>query len=271
MPMQPRTEERFAFEILRRVTGAEVRLLDNGTRPGMVDGYWELPGGCRAVVEVRLLIEPQTAEVNSRLGEHDHRLPVEGLKHHWEVYVGPQVRVRDLRRDLPQLLLWCQTRDLDGFEELRWTRRGQVPFLEHPIRTGELSAHQFTGVPSLGYVRLLPPAIGGAAGDGGIVTGWLSRLLASRGLAGHVAKLAAAHAEERHLWLGVHMSGAPFAAFYALTDETVVPQTDPVVPAHLDAVWLFAQFSAPVLVWRRGEGWSRHPWEDGVEAPPPGW
>jgi hypothetical protein len=264
MPQPLREEERTAFGIIRRVTGTPVHQRDDNTQPGMVDGWWPLPDGRRAVVEVRLLVDPAAAEVSSRFGEHDHRLSVDGLEHHWEVHVGPEVRVDELRRDLPTLLLWFEQRhpSLDGFEEL-WRSQVQLPVLGRYVEAGQLDAYRHTDLPSPGYVNLLPPAIGGAAGDGETVAVWLSELLRSDRLAKHLAKLAAADAEERHLWLGVHMSGAPFAPFYALTDGTVVPQTDPVVPAHLDAVWLFPQFSAPVLVWRRGKGWSRHPWADG--------
>jgi hypothetical protein len=268
MPQPLRDEERSAFEILRQITGIPVRQLDDNTRPGMVDGWWPLPGGGRAVVEVRLVVDRAAAEVASRLGDHENELMVDGLQDAWHVNVGPAVRVAELLRDLPALLRWCEGLDLDNFEGLRWERVDRAPWLERYILDRALHAHRSRGVRPGGRVSLLRPPVGGPVGNGDTVAGWIADLLSASELGRHLEKLERAEADERHLWLGVDMSGAPFAAYYPLMDETVVPETDPVVPAHLDAVWLFVHIWAPVLLWRRGEGWSRPSLAEGREASP---
>ena len=55
MSRMPRSEELFAFEILRRVLGADVTLHDDGSKRAMVDGLLTMPDGTLGAVEVTTL------------------------------------------------------------------------------------------------------------------------------------------------------------------------------------------------------------------------
>jgi hypothetical protein len=81
----PRSEELFAFEILRRVLGADVTLHDDGSKRAMVDGLLTMPDGTLGAVEVTTLGTQDALELISLLAGRTWH--VEGARWAWHVWL----------------------------------------------------------------------------------------------------------------------------------------------------------------------------------------
>lgn len=113
-----------------------------------------------------------------------------------------------------------------------------------------------------GRVWVTPEGKGGVAGDITEVPRWLSHVMREKRVTRKVAKLVASGFDERHLYLHVDDSGAPFAGYYAMAFTDDVPVDAPVVELLTD-VWIAPRWSRTVLRWNRDAGWSRHePYDD---------
>lgn len=258
--MSANESERFAFEVVRRVTGHTVSLIDDGTAPRMVDGGWTDSSGRRHVIEVTNLIASNTAELLSQLRSLNYRVPAKPLEARWVARVAAPVKPARLDpNELGALLFDCENRgivrashipdwELDGFGQVgRW------------VRSGALEAIRYVGERNPGWVSLWPQGDGGGLPGMSAVTEWLTGVLPThRHLSGKIAKLRDWEADIRHLYVGMFQSGASFAVLSALTDPHAEPDEPARLPAGLDGLWLQPAWGDAMLIWLPGEGWLRH-------------
>lgn len=248
--------EAFAFEIIRRVTGHDVRHIDDGSRARMVDGAWTDEGGRRHVVEVTRLMPPHMGQLLSLLNGRDYKLPAELVSRRWSASVEPTVDLRTLDSELDLMLTHCERVGLRHLADLPWRELEKWPLGKH-VQAGDLDAW-CRDAPSPGYIEVLPPGRGGGAGGMEVVPPWLSRQLETDPLlVEKVEKLRQWDADQRHLFIGVHRYGVPFAVGYAFWNADAIPTTSPTLPDGLDGVWMAPAVNKPPLTWLRGRGWER--------------
>lgn len=248
--------ERFAFELLRRVTGHEVLPTDDGSAPRQVDGVFHDGDGMVHAVEVTRLLDPDAGQLMGELDRRGMRLSTDTLEWVWDVRVEPSVSLDALETQLEPMLRECEEMGLVRLDETGWRFLRGWP-LGRAVIDGELDAFGMPNVENEGYVWLLPHGSGGASPGMRVVPGWLSDALAGP-LVRKVSKLADWDADFRHLVVGLHSSAVPFGVICAFVEDDAVPEDAPAVPDVLDAVWLVSEWSTPPLSWTREHGWRRH-------------
>ena len=167
----------------------------------------------------------------------------------------------DLRRELPAILRWCEKNNVPA------PGRNQYRHLVHGSKVADWldqTGVSITSHPEMGDwagdVEVMLKGEGGAVGDADDIPGWLSQEAASERTARKVRKLVASGHAERHLFLIVEPTGAPFRVFDPLAADADVPSTDPDL-SDVSHVWLMPVpwwSPAPLLLWTSGIGWSRH-------------
>jgi hypothetical protein len=222
----------------------------------MVDGAWTDEHGCRHVVEVTRLMPPNMGQLLGLLEGKDFRVAAELVSLRWSASVEPTVDLRTLASELDPILAQREQLGLRHLADLPWRELENWPLGRH-VQAGDLDA--WSGdAKSPGYIELLPPGRGGGAGGMDVVPPWLSRLLATDPLLGRkVCKLREWDADQRHLFVGVHAYGVPFAVGDAFWNADAVPSVPPTLPHGLDAVWMAPAISKPPLTWLPGRGWER--------------
>lgn len=256
---EPSRREQVAYEVVRRILGAEVEHHDTQGRQGVVDALIHFGSGHSAALEVTTLTDRSAHEVEQLLGAEDFAWELPGCAWGWTVQIPPGSRIKRIREDLPRLVQWCEAfgvadpnvrayiRDLPGASEWSdWLDATGVRVYGHPEST------TFRG-----KAMVLPSSKGGAVGDLTAVASWLEAELQSDRCNRKVAKLLASGYGETHLFLIIDDTGAPFAGFYALAFGDGMPDSDPDI-AGLTAVWLAPRWSPTVLKYDIRLGWSRH-------------
>lgn len=254
----PDGSERAAFAVVEAVTGCPITHTDDGSQPRQVDGQWRDHTGRIHAVEVTRLLDEHAGQLLAELARRDHRLPVSSLRWAWEVRIEPAVSLRTLEEHLEAMLAFCEKAGLTNPWAMGSHELGAWPLGAH-VRSRQLSAVAMPRVPNPDYVWVLPPGGGGAIPGIEAVPPWLSEVLSDPPLAQKVAKLADWEADRRHLFVALHTSAVPLGVVWAITDAEGLPNQPPAVPASIDGIWLASQWASPVVSWRRGEGWDRHP------------
>lgn len=77
-------------------------------------------------------------------------------------------------------------------------------------------------------------------------------------IASHFQKLAAAVADERHLFIALHDSALPFSITSGLALGETLPSEPAPVPDYVTHLWLAPAFSRRVLLWSQSEGWRNY-------------
>jgi hypothetical protein len=242
-------EEAAAGDLYVRLNGGTWIAVDGTTAPNSTyDLLATSPTGDTVAVEVT----QHTTQEYRRQSAIENRLDWTSdlLDAWWEVSVIQSCDVRALHAQVFQLLADLYA---TGETKLVMSRR---PDPEHDIsnRLHQLGVRLAYRVQDAepGHVNLSPASEAGSTAASVLV-----------GIAEHHAnlpdnalKLKLATAAERHLWIWVTTDrGQEMAALWG--DD--VPSTDPVLPAHVDAVWITTA-TAPATVWRwhRQAGWHRH-------------
>lgn len=248
--------EAFAFEIIRRVTGYEVDDVDDGSKAGMVDGAWTDDQARRHLVEVTRLMPSEMGELLGLLNRQDYKIPSELVRRRWSAHVEPTVDLRLLEAELDPMLARCEQLGLRHLAELSWRQLDGWPLGPY-VQARDLDAWcRDAGTP--GYIEVLPPGRGGGVGGMDVVPPWLSRQLVNNSLlVRKVEKLRRWDADQRHLFIGIHSHGVPFAVGYAFWDRDATPSVPPRLPDGLDAVWIAPAIRKPPLTWLPGRGWER--------------
>ena len=254
----PRVDEseRFAFDVIRRVTGFEVTHTDDGAQPRQVDGEWEDDNGTRHAVEVTRHIDQDFAWMMGDLETRGFKLSVQGLRWAWDVRITPAVSRKELEAELGGMLRYCEANNLERLDDVRWQVLDQWPLGRH-IERGDLDAFALPSIQHDGQVSVLPHGDGGFAAGMNVVPQWLEQAVQGP-LERKAAKLSAWHADQRHLFVFLSSSAVPFAVVYAMTEHEAIPARDPELPPTLDAVWLASEYANPPMSWHRSTGWERH-------------
>lgn len=244
------TEERFAFEVLRRATGATFTEYDDNSRPGMADGLFEVNGRPVGAVEVTIVGDPIAIESESLGGRGDWT--VEGSRWAWMIHVAPDVRLGELRSHLSELVLSCESMGCTSLRAL------DPPPVTAAFRWAEESGISMTAAPRARQPRIyvLPGAIGGWPGDGLARMGdWLTGVLSQPRTSSKIAKLVATGRPDRHLFLVVHQSGIPTGLLSAMLDQP--SPADVAAPAcpDLAGLWICPRWGSGILRWLTGDGW----------------
>jgi len=256
---EPRRDERFAFEIVRQVTGATVLHADiPSAGDGTIDAWIEYPDGRRGALEVTTVGDSAEFQLRALLERHKGEFPNPG-KNLWEVAIGhatefPRVRAMYARAILLMEALGIDSADqlpdfwLDDDRELQWL-----------VDDSESSIRSYPSIPKgkREHVILAHPAVGAFwESDGDAILSGLRDSLIQPVVKHHVAKLLRHEASERHLFLISGFTGLTPAAVVALIGPESVPQEDPVLPNGITHLWLTAGYGQQILFWRRGLGWA---------------
>lgn len=255
---QPSDRERAAYEIVRRILGVEVEHRDDGLRQGEVDAHIIQADGLPSALEVTVVGEQATLEVEQVLIAGDAP-EIPGLQWRWDVRPGPRTRNKGFHDRLAPLLRACERDGVTRPDRLTPRSQAETAALASYLDSDcTIVGNPETNFP--GTVEVLPPTMGGAVDDGLLGLGeWLGTTLTRGHLARHVDKLARTGFDRQHLFLIVHATGMPFSLYYALAFDTATPPGPPTLPFGLTDLWLSTGWSAGgVLRFNKESGWTRH-------------
>ncbi|MGH9274669.1 MAG: hypothetical protein ACRDZU_08490 [Acidimicrobiales bacterium] len=203
------------------------------------------------VVAVEVTRHTVAAEVeNSAVAERKTwRFPA--LRFDWVVKMTARFKVSETYRRLPSLLAEVEDAGLDRFD------------LKHDTPTGS-AEEALRSIKALG-ARLLYRLSEADASGGQVILG-TAPVVGSTGpdvvaevaerhanLADNAQKLAAAVADERHLFIWVESAQHQIVAAMAFD---VLPARAPALPAHVDVVWVVTAYEiCQVWRFRRDRGW----------------
>jgi hypothetical protein len=74
----------------------------------------------------------------------------------------------------------------------------------------------------------------------------------------HFEKLQRTNADERHLFVALHLSALPSSVMLGLSSDELLPPYPPPLPDNIASLWLAPPYSRHVLQWARGNGWTNH-------------
>jgi hypothetical protein len=243
---------------LERVLGARFDGHDDGSAPGMVDGYFALPDATRGVLEVTTLGDPAAMELGSVLASR-RGWRIEGSRWAWDVRVPTLVRVRELEHHLPVVARACENAGVT-LPALLDTRADPATHVAAEwLRNARVQVEGFPGTDNPGAVYALADADGGGMIDDAMpgFVEWLEEQFQDEPLRGHVAKLVATGVAERHLFLRVHGSGIPEEHLVNLAFSNGRPTERFDSPGDLSGLWLVGEWSSTALHWTGGDGWRR--------------
>ena len=252
-----RPDERLARDIVSSVLGVPVTRFEDGTADSQVDALVHYSDRI-AALEVVADHEPAFNAQWEALERIGHRVDVPGLRQAWIVRIQRRASIRQLVRELPELLAWQDSSPPSG-----------LPRRRHPVleRLKVLSAHPMDG--STGACAyLFPQGWGGFGGDEGTVGAWVTSMLAAH----HdvPAKLAAhSGAAERHafLWATVATDFGVQAQLEPGFDHSF-PVAAPSLPPGVSHVWVadWARRQG-ALAWCPDRGWWRTAWMPPTAGP----
>lgn len=254
MTRQHRSHERFIEEVVRRVTGALVEHVDDGSVDGLYDARLTYPDGRAAALEMTTLVEPAAMEMLS----FPTKLEVPETPHWWDLrYPKGRVSRREIERHIPALVRWLDELDLDDAQEVEdWMK--VTPEWEWYDRTG-LRLRRYSGASQGGRVDVLPDSFGGVV-DSGLdgLADWVEALQEEPWWRENVAKVARSGYDELHLGLRLHESKVPFGIFAGLWNPEEVKSRQPTGMEPLTDLWLIIGYGNTVTRWSAGSGWSVH-------------
>lgn len=255
--------ERMAANVVRRLTGADVVLQDNGSRAAMPDLRVERADGSVGYGEVVTDFETSYAQVYEEIRCRGGQIPLRyedpRLDRIWFVTVSGACQVKALTTQVPAVLagladaalLLEQPGVFDSLvarrvEVAELAARGVVDLLSRPAGIGEAGA-----------MLVYPEGVSGPADPGWeAFSDWLENRLFCAAWADVRRKLAATGAVERHVFVGVTFS-TPGEVFFALAEgHRSVPPAPPRLPEEVTHVWVMpAQGGGRCLAWFPSRGW----------------
>lgn len=235
---------------------------DDGTRPGDVDAHILLNDG-PAALEVTILGDRASLEVEAVLvrdgGWNDER-----LRWRWDVRPGPRTHYGRFYEHVAALLFACERDGVDRPERLTPTTAEETAALDwYDESDCRIWGNPHTSMP--GTVDVLPPMMVGWEDDSlETLKDWLETVLASGHVGRRVEKLGRSGLTERHLYLIVHSSGAPFSIYVGLAMKTTLPPAPPNLPDAVTHLWIDTGYRAGGLLrFDPTAGWSRaFPFDD---------
>lgn len=241
----------------------DVEHRDDGRRQGEVDAHILGVNGRRSALEVTVVADQATLEVEQVLIARDSP-SIAGLRWRWDVRPGPTTRTNGFHRRLAILLPACERDGVTRPNDLRPRSQLEADALaSHLDSDCTIVGNPLTNSP--GTVDVLPPTSGGAVDEGLVgLTDWIGIALASGHLARHVDKLLRTGLDQQHLFLIVHQTGMPFSLYYALAFDRALPPERPVLPKGVTHLWLSTGWRAGgILRFDPEVGWVREaPFDD---------
>lgn len=258
-------EEQVALTLLEQALEASVFEVDENTGVQRVDGRFRFRDGRTGAVEVTRIVDPRRASTDAALA--GSALQDWGTRHAWIVVVRPGTPVKHLRRQVMPVLAACEAAGVDRIDA--YSVYGPAPFARSLFDRGITArVAPYSSEPG---VRVLQQLIAGAVDHQfESLTDWLSDALVEDHLAGKVSKLAAAKADERHLflWLGDDDKTSHLASALTVptpTGEELLPTRRLAKVQGADSLWIAPWVPGRVLRW--DGAWSSGTWSwEGGEA-----
>lgn len=255
MATVPSHQERFAYEVVRRVLNVDVAHVDDNSAAGQFDALITHRDGRTAALEITTVADPRVLEMES----FKPVLEVPDAEGIWIFRHPGHVQMRAARRHVPTLVRWCCAVGAlgtvvlpDEFKDtvpMRWLRQSRS-------RLDRIRAKE--DVP--GRVHLMAEPIGGTS-DSHLenLSYWVEEKQLEPWFAENQTKLARSGLEEQHLFLRVHSSAIP----YSLYDGLLAPEEDvladrPEGMGSITDLWLMTDFGRQVTRWSAETGWSTH-------------
>ena len=254
-------QEKAACLIAERVLGAVATPWDVEGRQGVVDATLTLPDGRQAAFEVTALAAAGALQTDALLGRDDFGWPSPG-QWWWTVQVGSPRDLPRLRTSYRRIALLCEAAGVTRPEQL-WRRHEDVdPDVVWLVEESTSDMRATRKCPRSTAPRFATPwsfqlAV---AGSRPLLRGLRQALLAAFAeppMPRHFEKLARAEADERHLFVPVHLSALPFAVADGLWSGESLPPEPPPLPPSITHLWLAPQFGRRVLL-STPRGWEEH-------------
>jgi hypothetical protein len=254
--------ERIAANVVRRLSGADVYLQDDGSRHAMPDLRIVHRDGQLEYGEVITDYERAYAQMLGELLKRGLGIPlrvqVPSLRRVWYVHVNASCNIQRLQRDGPQLLAQLErdgntyqwaghfARDESCSSAAQLRALGVSDLSSRPCAQGEVA------------VMLVYPdgVTGSSQPQWDVFLAWLSHRLWSEAWRDVRFKLGACPSGRGHLFIGMTMS-TPGDAYFSLSDEhSEVPPEPPDLPPEVTGVWIMpASGAGRCLVWTDEHGW----------------
>lgn len=214
---------------------------DDGSRPAMYDLKLAYSDGSVGALEVTRAADQQELELWQLIGRRGRRWLVPELRGGWLVQVLPSARARLLFDRLPSLLRSLEHDDIAAIRGRRFSADPQVA-LASELRVFD-AVQGPTAHPGSVYFMIKQPLerMGGfSPPTGDPLARWLGEWLTELAQADNLRKLAAASADERHVFVIVPaFSSAPFPVIdLLLAPGAPLPTIPPTLPEPLTHVWV---------------------------------
>jgi hypothetical protein len=248
-----------AAQYIGATLGVQVEPWDRDGRQGVHDLRYEHQGRSVAV-EVKCVLDGDFRQMQGRIDRQAYQ-PDERFSRLWIVSVRHGARITDVRRELPDLLVFL--------DEIGWDGRLWQLRREHPVVAARFQALGVLAVAHLpatemhppGYLLLLESWERWGEDDIEMPVSFASAYLAgdSREVIRLRRHLRQAQAEERHAFLFIgheHTEGWPLMTAPGEGDKMALPTTPPTLPEPIDGLWLtgWSSFSR-VIAWLPHAGW----------------
>lgn len=250
-------QEQAACLVAARAIGAvEVEAWDIPGREGAVDAMLTLPDGRRAAFEVTNLGTQSAYQLAKQLAKDNHRWSVPG-NWFWHIEIGSPADLQRLKGCYENIILICE-RAGQAYPE-RIAGQSADPDLQWLVHQ---SSSVMTGYPNIEKRWAMVVPVGGVGVVDESLSGFADALreaFQNPHIVSHFDKLAAAEADERHLFVPLHDSALPFPVFTDLVFEDTLPPDPPQLPEHVTHLWLAPAGSRRVLLWSGDAGWRNVP------------
>lgn len=263
MTDSPASEERVAFEVVRRVLGVEVEHYDRNGRQGAVGGLIYLAPGRLGALEVTTHSAPGERELLARLAQDRNTWPNPG-QWWWRITMDHPEHINKVRLAYVQAILTCEAHSVTDPEDLPWRTLKYTPAIRWLLDEGiEMRGHP--DVPSRtddGIERgvMVTPSASGGAVDEELesLTAVLAGVFQVPSVARRISKVGSAPGvDERHLFLILSLDAVAFGTSYGLSFGSLLPNLPPPLPDGVTHLWLASGYGRRVLLWD-GDVWSQH-------------
>ncbi|MFJ1460925.1 hypothetical protein [Nocardia sp. N2S4-5] len=260
-------QEKAACLIAERVLSAVAEPWDIAGRSGVVDAMLTLADGRRAAFEVTVLAAEGALQTDSLMRRENHSWPLPG-KWLWSIRIGAPADILRLRDSYQRIILACEAAGVQRPEDLPWRDQMADPDIRWLVEesTSKMTGHDSAPAVGGGETRsamLGPPARVGIVDRS--LTGLrpaLEKAFAQHHMPRHLEKLMRAEADERHLFIPMHLSALPFSVIDGLMASETLPPDAPPLPQAITHLWLAPPFSRRVLLWNGAEWRNHHPYDD---------
>lgn len=257
-----RWEEILAARCITAELQVDVEEHDDGSAPSMYDLSILYPDRPPGAVEVTAAADPDSIALGRFVYDGERWIEPD-LAGGWGAALEPTARWKEVKANLPELLLGMETR---GIREARpdvWWDPGPYDSALRSLGVTHLFQSEGTDYPGSIYLTIeqsLERTAGMVPTNGEPLLDWLRDWMTRVDKADNLSKLAASNADERHLFLIVpSFAEAPFPVTDLLSrDGAPLPDADPVLPPEVTHIWVASTWTTgDGMRWAPRSGWSR--------------